>query len=252
MFLTQFDGQKAFIEPADTTKKIEGMPKVCIGVFSHLILEEWIAMYPCTVITEIQSVVCNRTVYKMNVNGFEFAFFVPYLGAPGAAGSMEELHAKGIESFVYFGCCGVLRHDIADGHLIVPTAAIRDEGTSFHYLAPADEIVVQEKQVNIMEASMRKLGLPYVKGKTWTTDAFYRETPQKIEKAKSMGAICVEMECAALASVAQYRGFSFAQFFWSADNLDAPEWDSRGLSTKGKSVSEKCMLAAIEIAKQQR
>lgn len=249
MFLTDFDGGSAVIEPSVTVAPVEGMPDVCIGVFSHLILEEWVKTYGAAPIAENISVIENRLIYKVEIDGFSFGFFLPYGGAPMAGGQMEELIAMGARKFVYFGCCGVLQKDIVDGQLIVPTAAIRDEGLSFHYIAPSDEIVLDKTLVGIAEEVIDNIGLPYVSGKAWTTDAFFRETPQKMRRAKEMGAVCVEMECAALAAVAQFRKVSFIQFFWSADNLDAPAWDARGLSTKGESVSAKCMAAAVEIAK---
>ncbi len=251
MLLNEFDGGKAVIEPS-VIEKIEGMPKACIAVFSYKIRDEWVEKYNAEVIGHFNSVTGMKPIYKMNVDGHEFAFYMPSVGAPAAVGELEEAIAFGCESFVFLGCCGVLRHDIADGHLIVPTAAIRDEGTSFHYAEADDEIALNPRLVKLAEDTMNDLGLPFVGGKTWTTDAFFRETPAKVEKAKSMGAICVEMECSALQAVADFRKVDFIQFLWSADNLDAPEWDRRGLSTKGESVSAKCMTAAIEISKRMR
>lgn len=250
MFLTDFDDQEAIIEPGKAIDKVAGMPKTCIGVFSDVLVDEWVEKHGGEIITVIESVNGDCPVYKITAGQCEFALLVPFVGGPGAAGCLEELIAKGAESFIFCGCCGVLCHDIADGHLIVPVAAIRDEGVSFHYVEPADEIALDDSSVNRVAKVLDALGLPYVKGKAWTTDAFYRETPRKIEKAKAMGAICVDMECASLAAVAKFRRVPFLQFFWAADNLDTPEWDQRSLSTKGLSVSEKCMVAAIELAKQ--
>lgn len=247
MFLTEFDGGKAVIEPEAIIGRIKDMPEVCIGVFSKSIVEEWVGKYNGEVIGVLKSIVDDTVVYRLRVDGFSFAFFMSGVGGPKAAGQLEELIAMGARHFVYFGCCGVLRNDIADGHLIVPTAAIRDEGLSFHYLAPADEIVLDAALVRLAEEAMAGLGLPYVGGKVWTTDAFYRETPAKLQKAREMGAVCVEMECASLAAAARFRGVSFIQFFWSADNLDAPEWERRGLGLNGDSMAVKCMAAALEI-----
>lgn len=249
MFLIDFDGQEAIIEPRKVVARVEGMPKTCIGVFSHVPVEACVAKYKGEVISLIQSACGDRPVYKIVAGRHEFALFVPNVGAPGAVGCMEELVAKGAENFIFCGSCGVLRHDIADGHLIVPTAAIRDEGVSFHYAQASDEISVDAENVGLVTGVLETLGLPFVTGKTWTTDAFFRETPRKMSMAKEMGAICVEMECASLAAAARFRGVSFMQFLWAADDLDTPEWDRRGLAEKGASVSEKCMFAAIELAK---
>ena len=249
MFITNYDSGKAIIEPSRVIAKADGMPKICIGVFSHLLVEEWAAKYGAEIIALIESASGDKPVYKIAVDNYEFALFVPHVGAPAAVGCMEVLIAKGVETFIFCGSCGVLRHDIADGHLIVPTAAIRDEGTSYHYVEPADEIALEAGMITLASETLEALALPFVRGKTWTTDAFYRETPKKMERAKTMGAICVDMECASLAAVAKFRRVSFVQFFWSADSLASPKWEKRGLSAKGLPVSEKCMLAAIEITK---
>lgn len=248
MILDEFDGSKAVIEPTHIEKQ-DNMPKLCIGVYSEAIFNEWLEKYGVEKLSTFNSVCGDRSTYKMNVDGVEFVFFLPWVGAPMIAGVMEELIARGCEYFITLGCCGVLRHDIADGHLIVPSAALRDEGTSYHYLPPANEVELDPELVLLTEKVMDDLGLPYVSGKTWTTDAFYRETPKKVERAKELGAVCVEMECSASAAVAKFRDVKFMQFLWSADNLDAPEWDKRGLNTKGESVSVKCMTTAVELGK---
>lgn len=249
MFLTEFDEAQAIIEPGKAVRRVDGMPKVCIGVFSNVLAEAWVARLDGEIVTLQRGVGGDVPVYKLSVDQHEIAMFCPPVGAPSAVACMEELIAKGVESFVFCGSCGVLRRDIVDGHLIVPMAAIRDEGTSFHYVAPSDEIMLDEAQVQTLCETLEKLELLYVKGKTWTTDAFYRETVGRMQKAKAMGAICVEMECAALAAVAQYRKVPFMQFLWAADNLDTAEWDKRGLSSRGLSISQKCMMAAFELAK---
>ena len=249
MLFNAFDPAEAIIEPGKMLKRLSDMPKVCIGVFSHVLVEEWAARHRAAVVTKIESVAGDIPVYRFAADGQEYAMFVPYVGAPAAAGCMEELIARGVEHFVFCGCCGVLRHDIADGHLIVPTAALRDEGLSFHYAAPSDEIELDARLAKLVADELDALGLPYIRGKSWTTDAFYRETPKKMAQAKAMGAVCVDMECAALAAVAAFRGVDFCQFFWSADNLDAPAWDQRSLSTKGLSISETCLQAALAIAR---
>ena len=77
---------------------------------------------------------------------------------------------------------------------MVPTAAYRDEGTSYHYAPAADWIAV--KNAGTVAAFMEEVGLPYVLGKTWTTDAFYRETRGNFERRKADGCVSVEMECA--------------------------------------------------------
>ena len=84
-----------------------------------------------------------------------------------------------------------------------------------------------------------KCGYSYITGKTWTTDAIYRETESVIEERKKAGCLCVEMECAAALAVTKFRGVPFAQFLYGADNLDSSEWEPRDLTEYGLSNAEK-------------
>ena len=113
---------------------------------------------------------------------------------------------------------------------MVPTEAYRDEGTSYHYASPSDYIRI--RNADVVAACMRENRIPYVLGKTWTTDGFYRETCNNFEKRKADGCISVEMEGAAIQAVCDFRGFHVYMFFTSGDLLDAPEWDAR--MTKGQ------------------
>ena len=146
----------------------------------------------------------------------------------------------------------MLDRNIPLNSFILPTAAVRDEGLSYHYLPPAEEVALDAACVAACREALESLGLPYTQGKTWTTDAFYRETRGKMERRKAQGCVSVEMECAALAAVAQFRGLRFAQFFYTTDNLDGPVWDSGVLHQKGASVTEECIAAAVETGRRLR
>lgn len=91
-----------------------------------------------------------------------------------------------------------------------------------------------------------KMHVTYTVGKVWTTDAFYRETVEKVKRRKMQGCICVDMECSANAAVAQFRDRNLIQFFYAADNLDAEEWDIRSLHNCDK-LEEKDRIAAIAL-----
>jgi uridine phosphorylase len=149
------------------------------------------------------------------------------VGAPLAAGQIEELSVMGCKKFIACGMCGVLQKELAVGHLIILTAAVRDEGTSYHYVEPAREITANERVVRVIENALLEKKIPYIKAKTWTTDAFYRETPQKIAQRKSEGCVTVEMEASAYMAAAQYNDVEFGQILCSGDSLAGDEWDSR-------------------------
>jgi uridine phosphorylase len=122
---------------------------------------------------------------------------------------------------------GVLRKDIAVGHLIIPTSAIRDEGVSYHYLQPARDVECDPEVVKKIEEEFNNDKIGYIKGKTWTTDSFYRETENKIELRKSEGCVTVEMEAAAFFAVAKFRNVKLGQILYGGDDLSAVAWDNR-------------------------
>lgn len=124
-----------------------------------------------------------------------------------------------------FGGAGCLNKEIARGKIMVPTAAYRDEGTSYHYAPCSDYITVNN--ADVVAEFMEMAGLPYIKGKTWTTDAIHRETRGNFEKRKKEGCISVEMECAAVQAMCNFRGLDAYFFFTSGDLLDAPKWEER-------------------------
>ena len=108
---------------------------------------------------------------------------------------------------------------------MIPTEAYRDEGTSYHYTPASDYIRI--KNYDIVRAFMDENRIPYVLGKTWTTDAFYRETVNNFEKRRAEGCVSVEMEGSAVQAVCDFRGLEVYMFFTGGDLLDAPEWTER-------------------------
>lgn len=148
-----------------------------------------------------------------------------------------------------FGSCGVLDRNIEDLAIIIPTGAIRDEGTSYHYIPSCEEITVNEKYQTEFKQILKEHHYSFVEGKVWTTDAPYRETRNKVAKRKAQGCICVDMECSAMSAVSKFRNKPFFQFFYSADNLDHTKWDKRSLANDDKlSEKEKIIFLALELA----
>ena len=111
--------------------------------------------------------------------------------------------------------------------MVVPTAAIRDEGTSYHYLAAAGPSPVGAGGRGDPCDAARH-GVPHVTGTTWTTDALYRETRDKVARRVAEGCLTVEMEAAAFFAVAAFRGVAFGQLLYAGDDLSGDGWDQRG------------------------
>lgn len=117
--------------------------------------------------------------------------------------------------------------------IIIPTIAIHDEGTSYHYAPPTSEIALNHtyrKQFKQFKQFLDAYNISYTEGKVSTTDCIYRETHQKTANRKTQGAIAVDMECSAIAAFANFRKINRFQCFYSADNLDAEAWEPRTLA----------------------
>lgn len=250
MILAQFDKtRRAVINPDQTMAPAENFPETLVSIFSHDLFAAVLNFLGGKKIAESHDVDGNWPIYELHYNGKRFAFYKARLGAPACVGCFEEVIAMGARRIILLGNCGVLDKSIRDCGIIIPTRAIRDEGTSYHYAPAADYIDVNKKYIPEFKAVCDRFGYPYVEGTTWTTDAFYRETPKKIEARKSMGAICVEMECAAVQAMCDWRGVEFFQFLYAGDNLDHSHWDPRSLSgTVRLDDKQKIALLAFELA----
>ena len=150
------------------------------------------------------------------------------LGDSASANLMEELDFVGITKFIACGSCGCIVDDVdIEDLFFIPTTAIRDEGVSYHYV-PANRYIETNKKVNkALETILHKYNQPYITGCTWTIDSLYRETPNRTARRRKEGAIGVEMECAALAAVAEHNGLEFGELLYFTDKVGAQSWKWR-------------------------
>ena len=147
----------------------------CILTFSRKIADYVLAAYPCRQIGWSRSACGDTPIYCLDRAGKRFAFFLSYIGAPACTAMIEETRAVfRTEKYVLFGGAGCLDKEIARGKVMVPTAAYRDEGTSYHYAPAADYIDLPGARA--VAAFCEESGLPYARGKTGATDAVFRET----------------------------------------------------------------------------
>ncbi len=248
MITDSFDNKsEAIINPCINEKA----PSVdaCILTFSHVIEKFVLDNFECKQIASFKFATGVTPIYQIDYKGNKFAFFKTYVGAPACVGTVEDsLSVIKTKKYIVFGGAGCLNKEIAHGKVMIPTEAYRDEGTSYHYAAASDYISVKNSEA--VATFMGKNGIPYVKGKTWTTDAFYRETINNFMKHKADGCISVEMECAALQAMCNFRGLDLYMFFTSGDLLDAPKWDERHKSgeLKGTQHDSGHFNIALELA----
>lgn len=237
--------EPALFSPSDTTKKIENFPEICVSTFSENIIQKFASLSNTAKIAELYTANGMIPVYKLRYKNTDIAFYLSRVGAPACVAGFEEIIAMGAQKFVLFGSCGVLDDDKVKDNIIIPVSAVRDEGTSYHYIAPSPEIEADAHSVQILENILASCGYSYVKGKTWTSDAIYRETIPVIQERRQEGCLVVEMECASMLAVAKYRHIPFIQFLYGADNLSSETWEIRDLNLYGLSNAEKYMVLAL-------
>ncbi len=250
MILEEFDESKTAIFNPSTVRKINNeMPKIAVSCFSSELLNRLVEIFHGVEIDKTRNANGYFPIYKINYKGTDIALFTSCVTAPAVVAEYEEVYALGVEKIIVFGTCGVLDRTIDDLAIIIPTSAIRDEGTSYHYCSSSDEISTNPRYVDEFIELLKEHNYSYTLGKTWTIDAIYRETRKKIERRKEQGCICVEMESSAIFALANFRGKEAFQFFYAADNLDGAEWDSRSLLKNDIiNETEKIGLLAINFA----
>jgi uridine phosphorylase len=223
--------RKAFIEPSKIIEP-QDIPEHCVVSFFHEVIDKVVAENNAKTLLEIKWEDGPHPIYEIEHKGKRLAFFHPGIGSAMSAGLLEEVIAYGSRKFVACGGCGALERDIAVGNLIVVSSALRDEGASYHYLSPSREVAAQKEVVRAFEKTLGERNIPYQVGKTWTTDAPYRETPGKILKRKDEGCLVVEMEAAGMMAVAQFRDVVFGQILYGGDDLSGEIWDNRDWQSK--------------------
>lgn len=251
MLLKEFDFERnAVINPDMIHNRIENFPETVVSVFSHQLFQRVVDALGGRQIALTSDVDGEWPVYEVEYGNCRFAMYKARLGAPACVGVFEDIIPMGVKRIILLGNCGVLDRGIEDCGIIIPTRAIRDEGTSYHYAPASDYIDVNKQYTDLFCGILNEYGYPWVSGTTWTTDAFYRETRSRVARRKEMGAICVEMECAAMQAMCDFRGVEFFQFLYAGDNLDHSQWEARSLSGLARLEDKvKIVLLALELAR---
>ncbi|MEE9507228.1 MAG: nucleoside phosphorylase [Thermoplasmata archaeon] len=227
---------ESVLNPSDLTDHIERMkgkkppkvPKFCILAF-------FVEMYPVVERRFNPRVIHypsedNPVFYPIHVfehKGLDLAFVFPGVGAPNAAIMLEMMIAFGGQYFVVLSAPGTLTETIGRGEIIVPTKALRDEGTSFHYEEPSRYSYPSELMLKCITETLAEKKVPFHEGGTWTTDALFRETEKEVHDYHQEGCLAVEMETAALFSVTRFREKDIGALFAAGDCVAGKKWDPR-------------------------
>jgi len=237
---------EAKTEPSRVIKPRD-VPAACVICFFQDVITEVVQEQDARVAVANRWEDGPHPLYEMDVDDRRVAFFHPGVGSAIAAALLEEAIAFGCRKFIVCGGCGILQPDTEVGDLLLVTAAVRDEGVSYHYLPPAREVQANPHAVRVLAETMDQRGLPYRRVKTWTTDAPYRETAAIIARRMGEGCTAVEMEAAALMAVAAFRGVPLGQLLYAGDDLSGVDWDPRGWQKRGD-VRRNLFWLAVENA----
>lgn len=229
MPLMEFDGGRvAIIEPTRVVRPIDIAEHCVLCFFQEVIRELGREGATARLIHTGRSEAGDYPVYEMDYGGRRLAVVSPAVGGPAAAARLELMIALGCRKFIACGGAGALDPAIAAGHIVVPDAAVRDEGASHYYLRPSREVAPTPRALAAIEGVLRENHHEYLRGKTWTTDAVYRETRARMLRRRREGCVVVEMEAAAFFAVARFRRVELAQILYGGDSLSGRKWDARG------------------------
>jgi uridine phosphorylase len=191
-----------------------------------------------------------REVYQGHAGQGQVTIALTPPGAPNCVALAEELASFGTKRILFVGYCGSLQPGVRAGDILCPTEAVREEGTSFHYLPPdAPARPHQETQAIIVEGLKRKK-IPYHQGLIWTTDAIYRETKGKVKRYQAAGVLGVEMELAALFAFGMAQKVAIGGLLVVTDELTAESWRPGFFSPRLIKGVRRARKAVVEIVQE--
>lgn len=242
--LTEFDRDRfALIEPV--ARHNIRFPEHCVIPFYGSVINSLIQAGKIIQIYELSSILMPVIVYQLDNEKPVTVVSPPGCGGSMAGAMLEELIAHGCRKVVACGSAGCLNPDLGLDSIVIPSAAVRDEGTSYHYLPPSRTVAAEPGVIRKLEEVVMKHHIGYRTGLNWTTDAPFRETRQKIARRKAEGCLTVDMEFASMLAVARFRKILFGQYLLAGDDISGDDWDHRGWSFNSL-AHEKIFWLAVE------
>lgn len=236
------DNPKSVIMPGHEELDLK-LPKKCVYAFLGEYIEEFANKNNGVNVAEFDSITKRYPIYVIDYKGEKICLVQAPMGSAPAAQILDWLNSYVVEKIISTGSCGVLI-DIPENSFLIPKLALRDEGTSYHYLKPSRFVEVSKEALKAIEDTLEEHNLEYREVVTWTTDGFYRETEDLVRYRIEEGCSVVEMECSALASVAKLRDMIWGQILFTADSLaDVEKYDSRNF---GKNSYEYALMLCLE------
>lgn len=221
------------------------LPRKAVFAFLSDYVDNYAHTQNATIAATFESCTKQYPIYIIPYKGEEVCLCQAPMGAAAATQILDFLIGYGVKEIISAGSCGAL-HKLPENTFLVPTKALRDEGTSYHYLPPARFVNADPIACKAIEGALTANGFPYLECTTWTTDGFYRETKEMVEYRRQEGCSVVEMECSALMACSQFRGVRFGQILFTADTLaDVHNYEERGWGKDSLSVALSLCLEAV-------
>ena len=184
--------------------RVQSVPRICVLEFDGD-LTDWLSKTGHA--RPHENWACFHTVmHAIEVDGETCGIIARTIGGPYAVLIAEQLRASGAELILGLTTAGRVSRSLPLPSLVVAQDAIRDEGTSYHYIAVGNRVAAESKLVHALIEGVSGLGLPVSGGSVWTTDAPYRETQRQIDSHAANGVLAVEMQAASLFAFSQATG----------------------------------------------
>ncbi|MGN8774486.1 nucleoside phosphorylase [Candidatus Weimeria sp. HCP3S3_B5] len=242
--ILEYDDSSVEVIAPDQDVEDLKLPEKCLFAFLGNVVHEYAKVNNAAVAEELITVSNNIKIYVLKDENEDICLVQSPIGAAAATQVLDTLVSCGCKKVIAVGSCGVLA-DIPENAFLVPTKALRAEGTSYHYLPAVRYVDIDNEPVSVIENCFKKHNLPFVTCTTWTTDGFFRETKDMVQYRLEEGCTVVEMECSALAACSRKRGASFGQFLFTADSLaNVHDYDARNFGT---SSHEKALLLGLDV-----
>ena len=223
------------------------LPERAVFAFLEDTVDRYAEKHHAKTVSHFVSATKPYPVYVLDLNGVQVCLMQAPVGAPAAVQILDWMIGYGVKKIVSAGSCGVLE-DIDEGKFLIPVKALRDEGTSYHYLPPSRFVHVSDRVSKAIEKIITAHEFSFTEVMTWSTDGFFRETREKVLYRKKEGCSAVEMECSALAACAQMRGAEWGELLYAGDTLaDVNQHDERGFGDGSREIALQLCMEAVKL-----
>lgn len=246
--ILEFDSDQEAVIMPDHENLDMVLPKKAVFAFLGEAIDEYAKNHNAKIVGMFESMTKKYPVYIINYQGEDICLVQAPVGAAPATQLLDWLIFYGVKEIISGGSCGALEQ-FAENVFLVPYLALRDEGTSYHYLAPSRYVEINSQALKAIEKTLYEHNLKYVEVKTWSTDGFFRETKEMVVYRRQEGCAVVEMECSALAACAKMRNVVWGELLYTADSLaNLEKYDERNWGNDSIEYALKlCFEAVLKI-----